>query len=849
MKCTKCGGELPEGSKFCFFCGAAQTAPEKIKCAKCGGELPDGSKFCYFCGAAQSPSPAARRKNRTTYQLLAFFLGGLGVHSFYAGYTGKGIVQLLLCCTGVSSIWALIDIFTVTKDADGVPMATAAPAPPEPRKDAAPARPEVEKIPEAPVRSEVPAQDPGEKPPKSRFVYQVLAVFLGSLGIHNFYAGRTGIAITQLLISCTGASSIWALIEILAVKKDGSGRPMTVGGQNPKSRNKYRYLALFLGAFGIHDFYAGRIVPGFIHLVISCTGIGFVVSAVWAFVEIFAVKTDSAGVVMPLKKDRVCGIVSAGCALLCLILVACMGLGGGIFRLTYPVLYVSAAASLLSGFAALLGGNWLMPLVSLLLLVSGCGLRHYVIMRMNRRWIEQEKRSCEERKRIDTVECGRKAMEKHEREERERKALEERRRREEEERERRELEERKRREREERERRELEERKRREEERKQKELEEREREERERRELEERKARERERQRQILEERKRKKEERRRQVLEERERRERERRERKALEERKRREREERERRELEERKRREEEERRQKEIEERKRREEEERRQKEIEARKRREEEERRQKEIEERKRREEEERKQKELEERKRREFERMTPFQRATAKDRERGIVFDDSKQSLVRYNRELADDHYEVPEGVVAIEMDAFANCGGLKSVTIPGSVKDIGQFAFRKCLDLTVVKIHDGVTTIGKCAFKECKDLKDVAIPGSVKNIGDSAFEGCGLVSLRLPKGVTTIGKSAFKGCHKLESVTIPGSVKNIGEGAFFRCTSLESVAIQEGVRTIGVAAFYHCRSLGSVTIPGSVTSIGQFAFRGCPCEMQVSRDNPHLYDR
>ena len=75
---------------------------------------------------------------------------------------------------------------------------------------------------------------------KKRWVYQVLALLLGQLGIHNFYAGRIGIAVAQLLITVVGniitvsvgatggvgPVIIWALIEIFAVKKDGKGLPM-----------------------------------------------------------------------------------------------------------------------------------------------------------------------------------------------------------------------------------------------------------------------------------------------------------------------------------------------------------------------------------------------------------------------------------------------------------------------------------------------------------------------------------------------------------------------------------------------------------------------------------------------
>ena len=65
-------------------------------------------------------------KSRLAYILLAIFLGTFGIHNFYAGYTGKGIAQLLisLISFGFLSplvfIWAIIEVCTVTKDAQGI---------------------------------------------------------------------------------------------------------------------------------------------------------------------------------------------------------------------------------------------------------------------------------------------------------------------------------------------------------------------------------------------------------------------------------------------------------------------------------------------------------------------------------------------------------------------------------------------------------------------------------------------------------------------------------------------------------------------------------------------------------
>lgn len=67
-------------------------------------------------------------KSRLAYILLGLFLGGLGVHNFYAGYNGKGIAQLLMSLLSVGilapvvCIWVIVEIITVTKDVKGIPF-------------------------------------------------------------------------------------------------------------------------------------------------------------------------------------------------------------------------------------------------------------------------------------------------------------------------------------------------------------------------------------------------------------------------------------------------------------------------------------------------------------------------------------------------------------------------------------------------------------------------------------------------------------------------------------------------------------------------------------------------------
>ena len=70
--------------------------------------------------------------------------------------------------------------------------------------------------------------------PKSKLVAGLLGIFLGGLGVHNFYLGFTGKAVAQLLISLLSCgalavvSAVWGLIEGIlvltgSINRDASG--------------------------------------------------------------------------------------------------------------------------------------------------------------------------------------------------------------------------------------------------------------------------------------------------------------------------------------------------------------------------------------------------------------------------------------------------------------------------------------------------------------------------------------------------------------------------------------------------------------------------------------------------
>ena len=90
----------------------------------------------------------------------------------------------------------------------------------------------------------------------------------------------------------------------------------------------------------------------------------------------------------------------------------------------------------------------------------------------------------------------------------------------------------------------------------------------------------------------------------------------------------------------------------------------------------------------------------------------------------------------------EDNVVVPDGVTAIGIEAFRSCKEMSSINIPGSVKEIRDYAFDYCTGLTAVDLPGSLIKIGTGAFNSCIGLISINIPGSVKEIGDFAFDNC-----------------------------------------------------------------------------------------------------------
>jgi len=180
-------------------------------------------------------------------------------------------------------------------------------------------------------------------------------------------------------------------------------------------------------------------------------------------------------------------------------------------------------------------------------------------------------------------------------------------------------------------------------------------------------------------------------------------------------------------------------------------------------------------------------------------------------------------------------------VTEIDIWAFRENMGLKSVFIPKSIMKIGVTAFGENKDLVSVKVDPSnpvYRSEGNCIIQRYnKDdvlfigFSNSVIPNSVKSIGDWAFSDCAdLTSISIPNSVVSLGMCAFSKCQKLSSIVLPNNLLSIGNNAFQNCTSLKSIDIPNSVQNIGEHAFLECTSLTSIVIPKSVVNIGRSIF-------------------
>lgn len=203
-------------------------------------------------------------------------------------------------------------------------------------------------------------------------------------------------------------------------------------------------------------------------------------------------------------------------------------------------------------------------------------------------------------------------------------------------------------------------------------------------------------------------------------------------------------------------------------------------------------------------------------------------------------------------------------VIALEQWAFSDRVNLQSVTLPDSVKVIGEDAFANCMTLKTVNLGNGVEHIGLMAFANCLSLESIYLPDSVVRVDSYAFSNCSvLTNVRMSANITKFSSNVFAYSDAVNFTIYENGIyvgnPNVAQHAVFvglvdptqttlklhpdtriiadracRESALEEVTFWGNkLHTIGSRAFENCNNLASIYLPNCVTNIESEAFSYC----------------
>lgn len=260
---------------------------------------------------------------------------------------------------------------------------------------------------------------------------------------------------------------------------------------------------------------------------------------------------------------------------------------------------------------------------------------------------------------------------------------------------------------------------------------------------------------------------------------------------------------------------------------------------------------------------------------------------------GVLFNDTRDSLLIYPAASVRTTYTIPETVRQVLSWSFANATKLKTLNLPKELIYLGSKAFENTssmeefnvtwdqssgalpgrylshalqngVDILQGALYDfagygsSARTAALVAYPAAKATDTYSVPGFIATTGESLDF----------TGITGITADAFAGAKKLKTINIPASVTAIGPDAFYDIPTLENLNVESGstthssidgvlfdvtkavliayptgsqrtsyelpstVREIYIAAFASNTNLQAVSIAAAVTKIGEAAFYG-----------------
>lgn len=171
---------------------------------------------------------------------------------------------------------------------------------------------------------------------------------------------------------------------------------------------------------------------------------------------------------------------------------------------------------------------------------------------------------------------------------------------------------------------------------------------------------------------------------------------------------------------------------------------------------------------------------------------------------------------------------LPSGVTVVGTEDTAHVlGNTRIVSLPKSVVDIKDFAFRNNYILENFYIPNDACAMGKRVFENSNALKDMVLPASMTEIKfQLAYQVNCINTVKIPDGVASIGGNAFWNCVSLTHISFPAALASIGDAAFENCTSAMwyDFTACSAVPTLGANAFNAIPADCEIRVPAALLS-------------------------
>lgn len=187
---------------------------------------------------------------------------------------------------------------------------------------------------------------------------------------------------------------------------------------------------------------------------------------------------------------------------------------------------------------------------------------------------------------------------------------------------------------------------------------------------------------------------------------------------------------------------------------------------------------------------------------------------------GLLYSPDMYTVIGVDDTSTEFSGRIPYGAHAIDDEVFSDCP-YESISIPDSVKHLGNCLFENSKALEKVKLPASITELPPYLFSGCSALTKVNMPDNLTEFPEGLFKDCtSLLEIPFRAGIKVLPQNVISGCTSIRSLIIPNSVTTVGPEAVAGCTALESVMFPAGIQKISATAFQGCTALHSIRIDG-----------------------------